>query len=1363
MTTQTQESVQHDTETSVTETPDPGSVLAEAAPMVSGAAHLGLSLTKLTLSGFKSFADKTVFNFDDPITGIVGPNGCGKSNVVDAIKWVLGERSSKSLRGKEMIDCIFAGSAARKPSGMASVILTFDNPKIDPSMFGSTEVEHVDVENDDEDDAPKVEHDAHISDDAAEHAASEGESEARAIITERRRIARPLPIDADQVEVERRLYRDGKSQYLINGRLARLRDIRDLFLDTGIGADAYSIIEQGKVDRMLLASPMERRVIFEEAAGIAKYRQRRVEAQRKLDKTESNLAVTREQLDSTERRLRLVKGQAAKARKFRELDSEYRALRLALAFEQYDDIRRRLEGLTSQIAALEDERKRTEHTLQEAQGSLEDAREARLVSTRELSELENALTGAQHRSEAAEQRRSMTEASIQDAKQRVETESAKIESARAKLGELDTRIAEHEDTLTTLKHDLEQHEAALETAQREREEASRAMGEQRATLDSARVELARSERDHASSKTKLEHDISRIESLAERASALHKGIVELQSQIDQGREQISLTTEALRTIDEKITQRELDVAALDEQVGNLDSQRGKLARRVSELDEQRVRHESRRDALAEMARERVGLDDAVRFVLDAHDKGEGFHGVVGSLAELIETDAHDAQLVETALGGSLQSIVVESIDVMPTREELASIPGRVTFIPLVGGRASDSIPSYLLDALAPRVSRVRDLVRARDNDARLTKLLDRVLGATLVVPDLDSAVMLSAGPLSSVRARLVTRSGILIDAELGVTGGGSSEDTQDTGILARASELQELDQQLTTITEQLGTSKLELSRLDSDASDLGERRTKTSASLVSLRESRVRTEHTLDSHTSQVDRVTRELERDTDERSTLESRLVSARQDLDTLRTTCETLEHTITSKREEVANAEREIASYEAALQDTAGKVETARVGVSTAHEQVRSEARHLNALRAQRDDNQRTLADAESSIEGVRASLTSHQQSLDECDAQQREALDEIQALETDLNEKRETAQEHERAEKEASEHLRSVRDHAEAFQRDWHAVESARRETEVKRENLEQRTLDDLEFDLVFEYPEYRYMMDDGGVSRIDVGETTARVKVLRDDIKSLGNVNLNSIEEEETLAERNDDLIAQVADLDEARITLATLIERLNIASRERFGEVFKGIADEFGGRNGMFRRLFGGGRAEVRLMPLVKEVDGEKVVTDEIDLLESGIEVIAKPPGKEPRSINQLSGGEKTMTAVAMLLAIFRSKPSCFCVLDEVDAALDEANVGRFCGTLEDFAKTSRFIVITHNKRTMQAVDKLFGVTMQERGVSRRVEVRFDQVGEDGAIDAKAIKDEPVETPKPETPKPTASLRAALANMREDEPVSTDAS
>ena len=307
-----------------------------------------------------------------------------------------------------------------------------------------------------------------------------------------------------------------------------------------------------------------------------------------------------------------------------------------------------------------------------------------------------------------------------------------------------------------------------------------------------------------------------------------------------------------------------------------------------------------------------------------------------------------------------------------------------------------------------------------------------------------------------------------------------------------------------------------------------------------------------------------------------------------------------------------------------------------------------------------------------------------------------------------------------------MQHLRQHHSLLERDWHSLEVSRRELEVKRESLLERMLEEIGVDLANEHAEYRAMMAGGDVQRIDTSEAARNIDVLKDAIRKLGSVNMEAISEETTLAAQNDDLVKQVADIDAARAQLVALIEQLNNLSRERFGDVFTKIRENFGGEAGMFRKLFGGGRAEVRLMPLVREVENpdgtvSKVDTDETDLLESGIEVIAKPPGKEPRSISQLSGGEKTLTAVALLMSIFRSKPSCFCVLDEVDAALDEGNVGRFNQCVRDFTDLSHFIVITHNKRTMQNADRLYGVTMQERGVSTRVSVRFDQVGADGSI------------------------------------------
>ena len=1419
----------------------------------------GLRLASLTLSGFKSFADKTTFTFNDPITGIVGPNGCGKSNVVDAIKWVLGERSSKSLRGKEMIDVIFAGSAARKPSGMASVALTFENPKLTDELLaeliaaagGTDGVEEDDetqetggtgvspvLDTDDQEctgetplppgDQPNQEddhrtaRDQHTSQADADRASEEGESEAAAIITERSRIARPLPIDADEVSVERRLYRDGKSRYIINGRTARLKDIRDLFLDTGIGADAYSIIEQGKVDRMLLASPTERRVIFEEAAGIAKYRLRRVEAGRKLEKTETNLIRTREQLDSTERRLRLVKGQASKARRFQELDSEYRALRMALAFEQYDDIRKRLEGLTSQIASLEDEKHRTETTLRQAEDEHLRASEEHQQRSRALRTLEEQLTEARHQAESAQQRGEMTIRAIEEAARSVEVETTRLEESSTRLRELDELIERHARGVETLETQLQDAEETLGRVSEAKRQAGADAAGCRQTLDETRAACASIEREHATLIARVQSDDRRIEAIKEEATKLASRIDALGQQRDQSKAHADSAQTEIASLEATINRLETELAEIASREQRVGDTRSQLATLVDELDEQRVRLETRHSTLDEMVRSRVGLDDAVREVLDRKEQGTGFGGVIGPLAELIEVSAEHASQIESALEDALQSVVVGSIAAMPGAEELGSLPGRVTFLPLSGfdttTEPSDLTLNQLTAITGGRVTRLRPLVHARKRgsqegngqwaigngqgnpgqedprqedqvNARVEALLDRVLATTLLVNDLDTAMLLAAGPLRGIKARFVTHAGTVIEPD-GRVCAGPAGDSQASGLLARRAELDALSSTLQAHTAEYERQRDELARVDADAAQLAEQRSRLHSAIGSNKQRLVQAQHTLDKHQSEHDRLTRDLQRTGDERATNASRLGELNTERQQLTDRATRLGGLLVEQQQRATDAQSRLSAIEQALEEANEKVSTARVETSTIHEQLRGEQRQLDQFRSQREQSERQCALAQRHIERTRAILDEHQRVARESIEQERDANARIETLEEESARALTLVRESDERLREINRQLAAVRDTAEAFQRDWHAIETARRETEVKREVIEERTLEDLGIDLIIEYPEYRHMIKPGDplgdIERIDVEGTIARVNVLRNEIKNLGSVNLASIEEESNLTERNDELIAQVRDIDEARIKLATLIERLNVASRTRFGEVFESIQQEFGGRNGMFRRLFGGGRAEVRLMGLVKEIDGQKVQTDEIDLLESGIEVIAKPPGKEPRSINQLSGGEKTMTAVAMLLAIFRSKPSCFCVLDEVDAALDEANVGRFCATLNIFAQQSRFIVITHNKRTMQATDKLFGVTMQERGVSKRVEVRFDQVGEDGHIDAKAIKDappEPIETapiesepigPEPideldqipetdefnepsEPARPTGALRAALASMREREP------
>lgn len=1384
---------------------------AQASPMqaptdlADAVLNSGLQLSKLTLGGFKSFADKTVFTFDDQVTGIVGPNGCGKSNVVDAIKWVLGERSSKSLRGKEMIDVIFAGSAARKPAGMASVMLTFENPIIESLVADALEEEADEATGAVEDDAPTEAEDtakgqpqpeaeaetppAEVTDEQngepteeqdedAEpvprptgadeaHAMEEGESEAASIIALRGRIKRALPIDTDVVEVERRLYRDGKSQYLINGKMARLKDIRDLFLDTGIGADAYSIIEQGKVDRMLLASPTERRSIFEEAAGIAKYRQRRVEAERKLEKSEQNLAVTREQLDSTERRLRMVKGQAAKARRFRELDDEYRALRLALAFEQYDDIRQRLDGLTSRLAGLEATKVEVEDALREAEDDRLRLESERHAAAESLRGMEDRITAAEHAGKAAKQRGDFTRRSIEDAARTVETETARLEEAETRRAELDRSLAERREQAEALEAKVQELEASLSSANDERAEAGRVAAGLRRAIDEVRASCASMEREHAGMLARIQSDERRVEALEEQIATIEAK----QRTLSEARESVSARVEGLRGEIEESTARSDTLRsqgeAVRERLSALGDDRAERAAVVGSLDERRVRLDARRHALDEMVRSHEGLGDAARAVLEQKDGeggfGGGFGGVVAPLADLISVEPEDAEAAESALGEALGALVVRTIADMPGADALATLPGRVMFLMLegLGTPAKPGVIAELDRTMNGRVRSARSLVRTNGEDAGVARLLDRLLGTTVLVDDLDTALLLAAGPMRGYSVRFVTRQGAVLEPDGRVTAGprGANE---SAGMLARRAELRAIDEELAQVNGELERAKSALEGVDAEASEVERERGALSERLADNERSLVRLRHELDKCESEQTRLSRDAESSDAELARLRERLETSHAERRSLIEKSESLERLLGEQRTKLSEAGGELEAAENAHAEASERSASARAEASAAHERVRSARREIGSIESAAEDAERSANQARDHIERSRATLESHSSSLKEAEAEAEAAAAEHAEATGLAEEQRVVVREAEDRLREAAQHVTGARQKAEVVQRDWHAIESSRRELEVKREHAEDRAQEELDLNVSGDYFLYRALMADGTVERINVTECSARANVLRDEIKKLGNVNLNSIDEEEQLAERNDDLIAQVKDIDEARIRLATLIEKLNIASRDQFGDVFERIRDEFGGKNGMFRKLFGGGKAEVRLMPLVKtDADGNKIITDEVDLLESGIEVIAKPPGKEPRSISQLSGGEKTMTAVALLLAIFRSKPSCFCILDEVDAALDEANVGRFCATVKEFTDFSRFIVITHNKRTMQATDRLYGVTMQERGVSKRVSVRFDQVAADGSISATAeAEPDPVVEPDIEENEqaavsPTGSLREALAGMRGD--------
>ncbi len=1309
----------------------------------------GLRLTKLTLNGFKSFADKTIFTFDQPITCVVGPNGCGKSNIVDAIKWVLGERSSKNLRGKEMIDVIFAGSAARKPAGMASVTLTFDNPA------GGHAATAIVTEGEPADDGPQ-----------------NSDPESEVVLDDRRRIRRPLPLDADEVSVERQLYRDGTSRYLINGKRARLRDIRELFLDTGIGADAYSIIEQGKVDAMLLASPMDRRTIFEEAAGIAKYKQRRIESQRKLARAEANLMLTREQLESTERRLRIVRGQAAKARRFKELDNERAALRLAVAFDQYDEICVGLEAMTSRLQGLEAERRRTQEEVAEAESALQQSELAHAEAVADLRRAENAIREAEHESSSAVQRREMAERSIDEARRQLELDLSRLETATQQIGSLESDIEDQRADLAALAERVADAERALEQATRARAEAMASIADTSREREQARSALAGMQREQGTLEAEAQSLAHRLEELAAQRESAGTKIEEIKADLEHAERERADADHRLRSIHEKIARLEHDLDSLKDRGDTLEGARRERASLVERLTRERVGLDARRATLEEMVRTRAGLAEAARWVMQRRDEGEGFAGVIAPLAELVETDTDHAAAVEAALGADLQAIVTRSAADIPAPAERAALPGRVRFIPLrsLGGSDEQTDPPASLVGVFPasRLVPLRPLVRPHDGAPETAALLDRLLSRTYLVDDLDAALLLAAGGLPG-GARFVTRTGEVLDRRGDVDAGPSGTE-QGRGLLRHAAELAELETTLAEITARFEAERDELARLDRAWADLNTQRERVADELAGQQRDLAAEQARADRLDADIARLGRERDAARDEIARLDARAAELEEAkgsklerarsltglIDEQRAKAESLDERLealradANKETERMSAAREQAAQAGALLDAARReLERLEHALETARGSVAEYERHAAAARERLERHERVIAEADTVLERAEQTLADLRGGLDGL-KQRVESTDADRAA--------------------RAEALRQSRDRARLVERDWHGVEASRRELEVKRENLEERTSEDLRVDLANEYLDYRAVMAPGDVARVDIPDAQARINVLRGEIKKLGNVNLDSIEEEGQLAEADEQLRAQLDDLDDARQRLTDLIDRLNNASRERFAEVFGLIREHFGGRDGMFRRLFGGGRAEVRLMGLVKEVeepDGttRKVVTDETDLLESGIEVIAKPPGKEPRSISQLSGGERTLTAVALLMAIFRSKPSCFCILDEVDAALDEVNVGRYCTTVRSFTDMSSFIVITHNKRTMQMADHIYGITQQERGISKRVSVRFDHVASDGSFDAEKAEPEPTREPasqpKPARTKdnrPSGALRKALAKMHdEDQP------
>ena len=1235
-----------------------------------------MRLKKLILHGFKSFADRTEFVFDSPITGIVGPNGCGKSNVVDGFKWVLGEQSAKSLRGEAMLDVIFNGSGGRKPGGMAEVVLVFDNP--------------------------------HRADGA-----------------------RTLNLDVDEVAVGRRLFRDGTSEYQINNQTARLKDIRELFLDTGVGVDAYSVIEQGRVAALLEANPEERRLIFEEAAGISKFKQRKKESQRKLEKVDQNLVRVNDIVEEVEKRLRSVKIQAGRARTYQEYSDRLGELRLTYALQEYHTHRGQLTELES---STEDAGFRLDDAaanLARKQNELAGKREQFDTLSQQRQQIEYELVQARAAMQSAQQRQQYARQQLKQIAEQVESFRHDRANVEAKLAEVSESLEVETETLARLTEELEEHRRLID----ERQQAFRD-GQLRVASINKEVEQ------HKSAILDLMRKLAQVNSRLGAIEIERKNIAAQQARLAERRQVVvgevekleaarSLSQAELEGTLVQIGQQHQQLEARRQEAANLGKQISQISEQLGSAKEHRSGLLSRQKLLKDLEARREGVSEGVKSVL--RQRETKFPFVRGLVADVLRVDVEHAHVVEAALDGRDQWLVASDLAAAAaSNDALDDLEGRVNILsadrlaretarqPRQEAAAADDAYDWARHPYGIRLA--IDLVRFEPEDAQIAR---HVLGNTAVVDDLSAARDLhETGPRGW---RYVTKSGEVLEADGTLRAGPL---TAAMGLLSRRSELEAIDSQVAEVDARIAELTAELTSGNTAARALEEQQNAIRNESYRLNTIKVEVTSRIAQNTDRQNALRREQPVLDKELAALLDGVVKLKTEELTLSDQRERMDGDQSGRQQQVTELTETQKRLAEEIRQLNEELTVSRVRLGQVQEKQLAAQQHVQrqtaakAELAQQAERLQRSAEAVAGRQGgVEAELQAAQGAEAELVERQNVLAGQIETLTGQVREAGDAV-------RSLTGQVESLRGEHGEIEQQLHSLQLRLGEVKVRLETLLSRTMEELQLDLP---AKYESLSADGGPgyqpADMDWDAVAEEIKQLRDRIHRLGNVNLDAIGEQDELEKRAEFLTAQVADLTESKKQLEELIDEINRESSLRFEQTFNAVREHF---QGMFRKLFGGGKADIYLETELEQKpqmgpDGQLVEMEKkkIDVLDAGIEVIARPPGKQPVSISQLSGGEKTMTCVALLMSIFKSKPSPFCILDEVDAALDEANNQRFNLIVQEFLDQSQFIVITHSKRTMQIADVLYGVTMQEQGVSKRVSVKFDQVDSQGRINEQA--------------------------------------
>jgi chromosome segregation protein len=1184
---------------------------------------------QVELFGFKSFADRTQVDLEPGITAIVGPNGCGKSNILDALRWSLGEQSAKALRGSHMQDVIFNGSEQRSPMGMSEVTLTFDN------------------------------------------------ADSR------------LPLDFAEVQITRRVYRSGESEYLINKAPCRLKDIQELFMDTGIGTNAYSLIGQGKIDLVLSSKPDDRRYLFEEAAGIIKYKSRKKIAMRKLDSADQNLLRLTDIIGEVQRQMRSLKRQVNAAIRHRELTEALRDLEVRNAWLQFNELSGQIEDLKIRYTAAAENFETATTKTSQLDARAEEMNLKRIELDRVLMARRDGEYQVDSEMEKLESQVALLQKEIDfSQKNRAQAlrEQEEFQARAAAIQQTQSDIGEQSSTLGL---EIEAAHQAMTDKQTEYNAAQEAVRLADEAVENQRNRTLETLNSRNKAQTELETlsvSLLNIDQQLEGIFDNQEGQNTRHEELSQQLQEIQKTeSEQQRLLTEAVDHRRNVLEQQQTQTGRME----KLNTEWQTLREKKSSDEARLNSLRELRDSYEGFATGVKAVMRA--KNENFpecQGLIGPVGDLLSSEKKYGRALEAGLGGNINNVIVEEAD--NAKSAISFLKkhraGRVTFLPLDTIRGSSRDDFDVLKGLPGVIGRAITFAQC---DQRIMPAVEYLLFNTVFVETIDDAIRIARSERRF--PRLVTLDGEVVSSAGAVTGGRTKHES--SGLLGRSAEIEELEGAVEKATTRIQTIAAEgqeltltIQNFKNEIQQLEETENSSRKALNDAGVIVARLSTELEGLTNTSDRLGQQRDKLLTDREDLEKRRETAQGKINSIEGDDETLQGQVADFQTAAVEARQALSRHGDELADL-------RVRLAELTQSVEEVER--NKLREQREYTQ-ALEEAERRLK-LADEMQAQEKTLEDSIA---DALERAKALSETRGEAHDKVLESQK-ELEAlieesnrvAESLKALRLQGATAQKEVHTLELDLTHKEDRVEFFQERILTEYSLALA------SLSEKDVGTDEHDEEEREKLIEQHRKGLQRLGTVNLMAIEEYETLEERETFLLHQESDLRKAHETLMSVVARIDVTIREMFLDTFNTVSEYF---KAYFRRLFNGGQARIYLL-------------DEDDPLESGIEIEARPPGKKPQTISLLSGGEQAMTAIALLFSIFNAKPSPFCVLDEVDAPLDDANIGKFLGLVDEFTDKSQFIIITHSKQTMAHADALFGVTQQERGVSQLVSVRIDEV------------------------------------------------